>query len=236
LRRFLAGKRGVYFVVSRLGNTLQELSEAIGEQLGVHPPLLRSYRELFEYLAREGRNQRIVLIIDEFQRLVEHDPSFLLELQVAWDSILSGIKVYLMLSGSSVGVAERVALSSASPLFGRRTGQKLKPFTFRCAKEFVRGWLCEDKVRAYAVFGSVPAYLSLLDSSKDLLDNVKSLILEPWGPLHDEPLFLFSHRDQGASKIYGYTGGHGFWHNNVWRNSLEEQSSYKRVAQIYEDT
>jgi hypothetical protein len=32
LRRFLSGKKGVYFVVLRLGNTLQEISEAIGEQ------------------------------------------------------------------------------------------------------------------------------------------------------------------------------------------------------------
>jgi AAA+ ATPase superfamily predicted ATPase len=32
LRRFLSGKKGVYFVVLRLGNILQEISEAIGEQ------------------------------------------------------------------------------------------------------------------------------------------------------------------------------------------------------------
>jgi len=30
LRRFLSGKRGVYFVVTKLGDILQELSEAIG--------------------------------------------------------------------------------------------------------------------------------------------------------------------------------------------------------------
>jgi len=193
LRRFLAGKRGVYFVVSRLGNTLQELSEAIGEQLGVHPPLLRNYRDLFEYVAGESRDSRFVLVIDEFQRLAEHDSSFLTELQATWDTLLGSTKVFIVLSGSSVGVVERVALSSSSPVFGRRTGQlKVKPFTFACAKEFAGGWLCEDKVRSYAVFGGIPAYLSLLDSSRSLLDNVRSLILEPWGPLHEEPYFLLA--------------------------------------------
>lgn len=193
LRKFLAGKRGVYFYVSKLGNILQELSEAIGEQLGVHPPLLRSYRDFFEFIAREGRNERIVVVIDEFQRLAEHDPSFLMELQASWDSLLSGTKVFLVLSGSSIGVVERAALSSSSPIFGRRTGQlKVKPFTFACVKEFFREWLCEDRIRAYAVFGGIPAYLSLLNTSRSLLENINSLILEPWGPLHEEPYFLLA--------------------------------------------
>jgi len=191
LRKFLSGKRSVYFVVSRLGNILQEISEAISEQLGVHPPLLRSYKELFRYIARESDNGRIILAIDEFQRLAEYDPGFLNELQAAWDEFLSGSNVFLVLSGSSVGVVERVALSSSSPIFGRRTGQlKVRPFTFRCAKEFFT-WSCEDRVRAYAVFGGVPAYLSLL-RYESLLENIKNLVLEPTGPLHEEPYFLLA--------------------------------------------
>jgi len=193
LRRFLSGKRGVYFVVSRLGNALQEMSEAIGEQLDVHPPLLRRYTDLFSYIAKESSNGRVVFIIDEFQRLAEHDLVFLTELQAAWDEFLNNSKVFLVLSGSSVGVVERAAMSSSSPVFGRRTGQlKVKPFTFACAKEFVPAWSCEDKVRAYAVFGGVPAYLSLLDCSKSLLENIKNLILEPGGLLHEEPYFLLA--------------------------------------------
>jgi AAA+ ATPase superfamily predicted ATPase len=193
LRRFLAGKRGVYFVVTRLGDILRELSEAMGEQLGVHPPLLRSYRELFKYVAEQCRESRLVLVIDEFQRLAEHDPAFLMELQAAWDEFLHDTKVFLVLSGSSVGVVERAALSSSSPIFGRRTGQlKVKPFAFSCAKEFTPGWPCEDKVRAYAVFGGTPAYLSLLDSSKSLLENIKNLVLEPGAPLREEPYFLLA--------------------------------------------
>jgi AAA+ ATPase superfamily predicted ATPase len=193
LRKFLSGKKGVYFVVSRLGNTLQEISEAIGEQLDVHPPLLRHYRDLFSYIAKESSNERIIFAIDEFQRLAEYDPTFLTELQVAWDDFLSHSKVFLVLSGSSVGVVERAALASSSPIFGRRTGQlKVKPFTFTCAKEFASTWSCEDKVRAYAVFGGIPAYLSLLDCSKSLLENIKNLILEPGGLLHEEPYFLLA--------------------------------------------
>jgi len=70
----------MYFVVTKLGNILRELSEAIDEQLGVHPPLLRSYRELFKYVAEQCRESRLILVIDEFQRLAEHDPAFLMEL------------------------------------------------------------------------------------------------------------------------------------------------------------
>ena len=39
MRKFLEGKKGVYFVVSRLGNILHDFSEAIADQLGVYPPM-----------------------------------------------------------------------------------------------------------------------------------------------------------------------------------------------------
>jgi AAA+ ATPase superfamily predicted ATPase len=236
LRRFLSGKRGVYFVVSRLGNTLQEISEAIGEQLGVHPPLLRHYTDLFSYIAKESSDERIILVIDEFQRLAEYDPTFLTELQAAWDDFLSYSKVFLVLSGSSVGVVERAALSSSSPVFGRRTGQlKVKPFTFTCVKEFAPMWSCEDKVRTYAAFGGVPAYLSLLDCSKSLLENIKNLILEPGGLLHEEPYFLLAAETREPSKIHDNTGSDGIRIHNPRRDSFEKRALIKRVAKVYED-
>lgn len=212
LRRFLAGKRGVYFVVSRLDGLLEELSEALGEQLGTHPPLLRSYRELFKYVAELSRKERLVLVIDEFQRLAEHDPTFLSELQAAWDNYLRESKVFLVLSGSSVGVVERVALSSSSPIFGRRTGQiKVRPFSFSCAKEFTPRYTCEEKMHSYAIFGGVPAYLAMLDGSRSSLDNAKRLILEPTGPLHEEPYFLLASETREPlrymSIIEAMTGG-----------------------------
>jgi AAA+ ATPase superfamily predicted ATPase len=61
----------------------------------VHPPLLRSYRELFNYVAEQCRESRVVVVIDEFQRLAEHDPAFLMELQAAWDEFLSDTKFFL---------------------------------------------------------------------------------------------------------------------------------------------
>lgn len=193
LRKFLEGKRGVYFIVTRLSGLLDELAEAIGEQLKVYPPLLRSYRDLFKYLASIAQEGRLVLVVDEFQRLAEFDPSFLTELQTAWDSYLKDTGIFIVLSGSSVGVVERAALSPSSPIFGRRTGQlRVRPFTFACAKDFVREYSDEDKVRTYAVFGGVPAYLAYLDDSKSLIENIESVVLEPTGPLHEEPYFLLA--------------------------------------------
>lgn len=193
LRKFLEGKKGVYFVVSRLGNILQDFSEAIADQLGVYPPMFLSYKDLFRYMAQESSRERTIFIVDEFQRLAESDPSFLMELQSAWDNFLRNSNIFLVLSGSSIGVIEKTALSSSSPIFGRRTGQlKLKPFTFKCAKEFMKSWPCEDKIRAYSVYGGTPAYLSHIDTSKTLIDNIKRNILEPSGPLHEEPYFLLS--------------------------------------------
>jgi hypothetical protein len=92
LRKLLSGKKGVYFVISRLGNIFQESSEAIAEQLGVYPPLLRNYVDLFRHIAEESSKERTIFIIDEFQRPAESDSSFLTELQAAWDNFLNSAR------------------------------------------------------------------------------------------------------------------------------------------------
>jgi len=195
IRRFMKGKRGVYVFVSKLGQPLlDEFSNSIMEQLGLNfRPSIRTFRDLFLLLEKLTSDERLLVAIDEFQRMAEAEPSFLMELQRCWDEFLSESRIMLVLMGSAVGVIERLGLSQASPIFGRRTGQiKLKPFDFSCSKEFFRRYEPEDKVRAYSVFGGVPAYLSMVDDSKGLMENISSLILDNKGPLYEEPYFLLS--------------------------------------------
>lgn len=187
IKKFLEGKSGMYLIVST-ERVLDDFSRSISDQLGIYPPMLRSYRDLFRFIAKLS-SDRFIVAVDEFQRLPS---SFLLELQEAWDSYLSNTKVFLLLSGSSIGVIERLAMSSSSPIFGRRTGQvKLSPFNFFDAVEFMKFYPPEDRIRGYAAFGGTPAYLSML-SSRPLMENIRELIVSPYGPLHEEPYFLLA--------------------------------------------
>lgn len=195
IRRFMREKRALYLFVSKAGQPLLEgFSDSITEQLGLEfKPSIQTFRDLYLLFARLASKKRLIVVIDEFQRLAESDPSSLMELQRCWDELLSKSKVMLVLMGSAVGVIERLGLSQASPIFGRRTGQmKLRQFNFSCSKEFFKRYGPEDKVRAYSVFGGVPAYLSMVDDGKGLMENISSLILDNKGPLYEEPYFLLS--------------------------------------------
>jgi hypothetical protein len=77
-------------------------------------------------------DQKIVLVMDEFQWTVEACPELPSVLQSFIDNGWEGgCKVCLILYGSYMGFMERKVLGEKSPLFGRRAGQIfLKPFSY----------------------------------------------------------------------------------------------------------
>ena len=195
IKRFLEGKQGVYLIVSKLGKeALIDFAGMIQDQLSLdYKPSFQDYRDLYNYIMSKSKEKRFVLVIDEFQRLAEDDPSFLMQLQEVWDQKSSNSMALIILVGSAVGVIERIGLSSSSPIYGRRTGQiKLKPMSFSCASQFLKDYGDEDKVRGYSVFGGIPAYLTLISQDKTLMENISNLILDRKGPLYEEPYNLLS--------------------------------------------
>ncbi len=53
-------------------------------------------------------------------------------------------------------------------------------------------WSPVDKIRGYTVFGGLPAYLSIIDDSIDLYENIYKHILNPSSFLHHDPLYMLS--------------------------------------------
>ena len=189
IRRFLREHRGLYLVAnySERGLALLDLSRQASAELGV--------RARFEWLgdllvlAARLLGDRPLIVIDEFQRL--GGTGLLAEVQSFWDRWGPELNPMLVLVGSGVGVVERVALSYDSPLYGRVTRVlRLGGFGYREARVFMEGWGPEDRVRGYSVFGGTPHYLALIDDSEPLEENILRLILEPSGPLHEEPLVI----------------------------------------------
>jgi AAA+ ATPase superfamily predicted ATPase len=185
--RLLREVDGIYLCVNHEERdlALRDLVEQFLSQVSLPvKPSVSSFRELFKLLAISGRR---LIVIDEFQRLLR--AGGITELQHLWDLELSRSGTVLVLSGSAVGVAERIGLSHASPLFGRFTRViRLEEFSYSVARAFTPSYSEEDKVRTYSVFGGVPGYLSLLKPTKNLLENITSLVLGPGAPLREEPL------------------------------------------------
>jgi len=150
-----------------------------------------SWEDILTLLARHARQERLVVVLDEFTYLVDAHPPLASTLQRLWDRELANTQLMLILCGSYVGMMEEAVLGYQAPLYGRRTGQYLlEPLGFHDARRFFPDYDLADQVRAYAVLGGTPAYLNAASPSSSLLDNISQRILARGTFLYDEARFL----------------------------------------------
>lgn len=147
-----------------------------------------SWDSVFEYLASRLTN-RFILAIDEFPYLVKEDRSILSILQYHWDIRLRETRIFLILSGSSIGMMEDEVLSYRSPLFGRRTGQLLlRSFRFHEILPIFPD--VRKAVEYYAVYGGTPAYILSVNASDSIQYSIEKNLLNPLSYLFREVEFL----------------------------------------------
>jgi len=189
LRRFLRGKRGVYYVAAELParQLYEELAAVIGEELGVYVP--SDLVEALERLASLG--ERIVVVLDEFQYMIEADEGLASRLQRSIDSRLSESRLMLVLCGSAVSFVEERLLGYRAPLFGRRSRSiKLRPMRLLEAHGFYRRSESPlEEVAMYSVLGGTPAYARYATGAASLEELLEE-VLEPGHQLLTEHLDL----------------------------------------------
>ena len=196
LARFCEGKRSIFFV-SDLGSEISlrtALSNAVNATLYGPEPMNAIYAtwdDLFQALARAAQTERLVVVLDEFPYMVAAHPPLASILQRVWDQTLKNSQIMLILCGSYIGMMEEVVLGYQAPLYGRRTGQYLlEPLQFKDARLFYPTFNLEDQVRAYAVYGGTPAYLTTLQPALRLSENIREGILSRGSFLYDEVRFV----------------------------------------------
>jgi uncharacterized protein len=186
----------------QLSEFLQQAARVLDEPLLAHMPPNDWRAALVAMTDRVPSGKKLVLALDEFQWLVASSPELPSVLQELWDRRWqrSG-NVMLILCGSFMGFMERAVLGSKSPLFGRRTASiLLRPFSHHEATAFHPRAARTEQAMTYFVCGGVPLYLRLFESSRPVLANVESVLLDEFGPLHREPDFLLREelRDVGS--------------------------------------
>jgi len=147
--------------------------------------------DLFKYLIEEIKNRREIIVLDEFPYLIELHKGIVSVFQKIWDELLKDKNVFIILSGSSIGMMETEILGYKSPLYGRRTGEwKLEPFKFKHIKGFFKKYSIEDLIKTWCVCGGTPFYLSLLNPNVSIEKNIKEKILKKGEVLYNEPKVL----------------------------------------------
>ncbi len=124
--------------------------------------LKKSYENLFNYL----KDKVDIVIIDEFQNVIQEDPNILNLFQSIIDLQLTDSNLKLFILGSSVSIISSKVLNYRSPLYGRRTGSiKLKPINFYDFKEFFPQTDIKERIEIYGFADGIPYYLNKIDKS-----------------------------------------------------------------------
>lgn len=191
ISEFIKDKKAIFYTATKVG--AERNMELFSKQVlsffmpNIDNLKFDSLESIFDFINQSISNEKIVIVIDELPYWAEKDESLLSILQKYIDSIWNDKNIKIILCGSSLSFMESKVLSEKSPLFGRRDSQiKLDAFDYLDSAKFVSQYSNEDKAICYGITGGVAKYLSMIDSSKSIDENIIQLFFQTNGYLYDE--------------------------------------------------
>ena len=195
INEFIGDKKSIYFmgVESNAKQNLENFSKSIIEYNSgiVADTSFQSFQSALEYVFELSRNERIILVIDEYPYVARSSKSLASTLQMLIDKYKDTSKVMLILCGSSMSYMEDNVLAYKAPLYGRRTAQmKILPFDFEETCRYFKNFSSEDNALIYGIVGGTPQYLLQMNDKQSIEDNIKNTYLNPVSFLFEEPTNL----------------------------------------------
>ena len=195
INEFIGDKKSIYFmgVESNAKQNLENFSKSIIEYNSgiVADTSFQSFQSALEYVFELSRNERIILVIDEYPYVARSSKSLASTLQMLIDKYKDTSKVMIILCGSSMSYMEDNVLAYKAPLYGRRTAQmKILPFDFEETCRYFKNFSSEDKALIYGIVGGTPQYLLQMNDKQSIEDNIKNTYLNPVSFLFEEPTNL----------------------------------------------
>ena len=164
-----------------LSDFVTTLSQTLGENSVLRS--LRTFRDVFSYLAESGRAEGKVIIIDEFPFLAKKGENVPVEFQWIIDHAVKGYKLILL--GSNLSFIKKQIGDSESPLYGRFDEiLRIRPFSFQEVYRLFPDF--EDAVNVYAQTGGIAQYVMFFLDYPSVGDGTNSLFLERNGRLFSE--------------------------------------------------
>jgi AAA+ ATPase superfamily predicted ATPase len=184
---------GVYTVADQSSAEVQRayLARALGERLrGFGDVEYPDWERLLTRLAMDASASRFTgpIVFDELPYLVVNAPELPSVLQRWIDHDARRAKLRVALAGSSQRMMQRLVLAPDAPLYGR-AGVLLdvQPLSPNLLGEAL-GARGVEIIEHWAAWGGVPRYWELAaGKTGSARDRVAALVLDPLGPLFDEP-------------------------------------------------
>lgn len=195
IQEFIKDKRAIYFLADSVSEPgqLKNLGKILGEYFNDSILMDAGFRDWYQFFSyiREKQKTRLIFVIDEFPYLVNSNPAISSIFQKGIDENIKQSNVFLILTGSSIGMMEKEVLFYKAPLYGRRTASlEVKEMAFDALKEFFPDKEFEELVKIYSVMGAIPAYIEKINSRYDIFRNIKELILNKGTFLYNEVEYI----------------------------------------------
>jgi len=193
IKEFIRGKKALYYFVDSnksIEVLMREFGQYTTETLNL-PSYVKidSPESFIDFLFSLDET---VIVFDEFQRFQKLYPAFITQLQKYWDLRGKDSKIFLIASGSSVGMIKKIFIEGGAPLFRRADNiVTLKPFSVRQIMLVLDDLGINDlkeKLNLYFLFGGTIYYYRLLEKyeCKNLKDALIMLIFNDLAPLRRE--------------------------------------------------
>lgn len=153
---------------------------------------LDAFGELKNLLENSRQRGRKVIFLDELPWMDTPRSGFISALEHFWNSWASARSdIMLIVCGSATSWMINNLIKNRGGLHNRVTRRMyIEPFTLgECEAYYKVGGIVMSRyqmLESYMVLGGVPYYLSLLDKSKSLAQNVDALCFSPNGSLREE--------------------------------------------------
>ncbi|MBQ9666171.1 MAG: ATP-binding protein [Bacteroidaceae bacterium] len=166
----LQGRKYLYFFIGKKAEQIQctEFQKQTMEVLGlkIHGQV-SSFPTLLEEILVYSKQEKVTVIIDEFQRLEEIGDGIISDIQEVWDRHQAEAHIHLIACGSIYNMMKKIFEDRKEPLFGRKTARiDLKPFSTSVLKQILHDYHAEytpeDLLMLYAVTGGVAKYVAQL--------------------------------------------------------------------------
>lgn len=149
---------------------------------------------LVDVAATEG--PALVLVLDDAHRLSESRARVTAPLEAALERARAqGRRLHVVLIGRPGEIP-----GADEPTV------RLSPLPFRSACALLPGGGAKERLRAYAVFGGLPAHLALLDTGATLATNLRRVVFAPDAPLREGGLDLLERDVQTPSRYAAILG------------------------------
>lgn len=204
---FLKDKEFVFYAASEVDDyeQLKRFSRVIMDKMGLEDVEMsfNSWDDLFKSIKKIKTNKKLVVAIDEFPYMVNGNRSIPSLLQNLWDHEIKDLNIFVIITGSSVGIMFDDILGSNNPLYGRISGSyKLDELPIEELKSFFPDYSNEDIITTYSILGGVPQYLLCFNPELSVEDNVKENILQKGSYLYDEVQMLMKQELREATTYF----------------------------------